>query len=183
MPADDAPPLSAVLGAAGAPFEIDHGGRTWRVGHPTRRAADAFNKLVKADALRQAQQEDAEFPGLGAVEQFRRDVTAKHYQPGGRLWAELATGHRANALYLLALLREHHPEAAVADAEGLIRDTPAAVAVALEEVTPPFFDLLATTEGMPPDRGAALRTAAATLREARPARPTPGAGSTPPSSP
>jgi hypothetical protein len=178
---DDEPRLGDILGAAGSPFEIDHAGKTWRVGHPTQKARDAFNKLVKADALREAQAADAEFPGLEAVTQFRRDV--RHYSPGGKLWRERITDPRANVLYLLALLREHHPDAGVDDAEALVRDAAPLVAVALEEVTPRFFDLLAADREVPPEVAAALRTAAAAMRANRPAPVTPGTGSTGPSSP
>lgn len=182
MSGDDPRP-GDLLGAAGAPFEVDHAGRTWRVGHPTQRAKDQFNKLVKADALRRAQQEDAELPGLGALDQFRRDIAAGHYKPGGKLWVELVTGPRANVLFLLALLREHHPDATPADAEALTRDAPDAVAVALTEVTPPFFALLAADPETPPPTAAALREAVARATAVRPARPTPGPGSTGPTSP
>ena len=122
-------------------------------------------------------------PGLDALGQLKRDLAAGLYNPGGRLWRELLTGPRANVLYLLALLREHHPDATVADAERLTRDAAGMVAVALQDVTPPFFDALADLERMPPQVAGALREQAAAMRANRPARPTPGAGSTSPSSP
>ncbi len=184
------PPLGAILGAAGGPFPIDLPGKTWLVGHPTQAAAERFNKLVKADAARQAQEEDAEMPGLDALGQLRRDLTAGHYNAGGKLWREMLTGPRANVLYLLALLREHHPDATAADAERLTRDAAELVGLALQEVTPPFYDALADLERMPPPVAGALREAAARMRAALPARlppgagsTTPGGGSTPPASP
>lgn len=180
MPPDDAPALSDILGAAGGAFPVEHAGRTWRVGAPTLRARDVFHKLLVAAALKAAQESDLDIPGLGTLKQFRDDHHQKKYRPGAEKWREWAEGEEGNALFLASLLYQHHPaEASVELAKQMIEESPDAVAVALGEVLPGFFDLLAADERMPrPVRDLYSRAAAHLRRKATGAPPTPPAGST-----
>jgi hypothetical protein len=175
----DTPTLGDVLGAAGGPFPVEHGGRTWLVGAPTLQARDVFHKLLVAAALKAAQEADIDIPGLGTVKQFRDDHHQRKYRPGGEKWREWTEGEDGNALFLASLLYQHHPaDASVELAKRLIEEAPDAVAVALGEVLPGFFDLLAADERMPrPVRDLYSRAATILRRKATPS-PTPPGGST-----
>lgn len=180
----DTPTLSTILGGSGAPFPVEHNGTTYRVSAPTNLCRDVFHKMVVAAALKGAQDAEAELPGLGCLDQFRRDYAAGAYKPGAEGWRRYATGERGNAVFLAALLYPHHPDATVQLAEELAAACPDAVAVALAEVMPPFFDLLAADERVPPPVRASFRAGAAAFRKAVAAAAslTPPGGSAPPSS-
>lgn len=159
------PLLSSILGAAGAPFPITHNGKTYHVGAPTLQARDVFHKLVVATALRDAQQADIDLPGLGAMAAFRDDYKEKLYRPGAEKWLRYATGNRSNAIFLAALLYGNHPDATVDLAEELIAAEPDAVSVALGEVMPNFFDLLAADKALPLPVQEAFTRGAKSLQE------------------
>lgn len=163
---DDAKPAEGdILGGSAAPFPVEHAGRTWLVGAPTVGARDALNKFVVDHAMRAARKSDTDVPGLGAFAEFRSDHAQRKYRPGGTKWREWVTGEDGNALFLASLLYQHHPkEASVELAEELIREQPDAVAVALAEVTPDFFALLAADKRLPPELAAGFTAAAAALR-------------------
>jgi len=175
------PTLSDILGAAGAPFPVEHAGKTWYVSAPTTRARDVFHKLVIVTALKGAQAADAELPGLGDLDRFSRDMRNGLYKPGATGWLEVAKGEKGNALFLASLLYEKHPDVTVEQAEELLAAQPVAVSVALAEVIPGFFTLLAESPKMPPNVAAAFRLAgpklAAQLRSES-APPTPPGSST-----
>jgi hypothetical protein len=164
MTPDDAPTLSTILGGAAAPFPVEHGGRTYHVAPPTNLARDVFHKLVVAAALKGAQRAELDMPGLGFLDQFRRDYAAGAYKPGAEGWKRYAVGEGGNALYLAALLYQHHPDATPEFAEELAAAQPDAVAVALAETMPPFFDLLGTDDRLPPPLREGYRAGAAAMR-------------------
>lgn len=169
----DAPTEAELLGGSAMPFPVEHAGKTWLVGAPTVGARDALNKFVVVHARNSALKSDVEVPGLGVHDQFKADHGQRKYRPGGPKWREWVTGDDGNALFLASLLYQHHPKEASVDlAEELIREQPDAVAVALAEVIPGFFDLLAADKGLSPDLREAFRRGAEALR----ARLTPPAG-------
>lgn len=161
---DEPPSLSVKLGGSGAPFPIDHKGVTYRVSPPANLARDYLNKLIVATALKAAQQSDADIPGIGSLAQFRADYDQKKYRPGASRWKEWATGEQGNALFLASLLYPNHPDVTLELAEELIREEEDAVTVALGEVMPPFFDLLAADPTLPPPLRDGFRSGAAALR-------------------
>jgi hypothetical protein len=175
----DSPTEGDVLGGSGVPFPVPHNGVVYHVAPPTLLARDCLNKMVVALALRSAQQADAEVPGLGGLDAFRSDYNQRKYRPGGPKWREWVTGEYGTTLFLASLLYQHHPkEASVELAEELIREQPDAVAVAMGEVVPGFFDLLAADKSLPPELREGFRRGAEglRLRVAEAARLTPPAG-------
>lgn len=180
MTPDDAPTLSTILGGGGAPFPVEHAGKTYRVAAPTNQARDVFHKFVVAAALKGAQQAEMDLPGMGFLDQFRRDYAAGAYKPGADGWKRYATGEGGNTLFLAALLYHHHPDITPEAAAELERAQPDAVAVALAEVMPPFFDLLGTDDRLPPPLREGFKAGAAAMRKkvAEAAALTPPAGST-----
>jgi hypothetical protein len=180
MTPDDAPSLGTILGGSGAPFPVEHAGRTYRIAAPTNQARDVFHKLVVAAALKGAQQAEIDMPGLGCLDQFRRDYAAGKYKPGASGWREYGTGEKGNALFLAALLYQHHPDITPDAAEELYEAQPDAVGVALAEVMPPFFDILGADTRLPPPLRAGFRAGAEEMRKkvAEAVSLTPPAGST-----
>lgn len=164
---DTPPPPSEgdILGGVAAPFPVHHKGRAWLVGAPTVAARDALNKLVVDFAMQSARASDIELPGLAAFAEFRTDHAQRKYRPGGPKWREWVTGEFSNALFLASLLHQHQPREATVDlALELIREQPDAVAVALGEMVPPFFDLLAATPDLPPEWAMGFRETGRVLR-------------------
>jgi len=164
MTTDDAPTLSTVLGGSGAPFPVQHGGKTYLISAPTNLARDVFHKFVVAAALKGAQQAEIDMPGLGCLDQFRRDYAAGAYKPGADGWKRYATGDKGHTLFLAALLYQHHPDITPDAAESLEAAQPDAVGVALAEVVPPFFDLLAADDRLPHPLREGFKAGAAAMR-------------------
>ena len=88
-----------------------------------------------------------------------------------RSWAEVMAGPDGGTLFLLALLREHHPTLTAADARRVAAAEPERVGAALERVTPSFLAAVAREAGATADQTAAL------LARLKPSGPTsPSAG-------
>jgi hypothetical protein len=160
----DEPSLSVKLGGSGAPFPIEHKGTVYRVSPPTNLCADFLDKLIVRAALAAAQQSDADIPGLGSLPQFRADYDQKRFRRGAAKWKEWATGEQGNALFFTSLLYPNHPDATLELAEAIMAAKPDEVAVAMGELIPPFFDLLAADEKIPPPLREGFRSGAAAIR-------------------
>jgi len=164
-PASTPPTEGDFLGGSAAPFPVTHDGKTWLIGAPTLGARDALNKFVVVHAMGTARQADINTPGLGVFDQFKADHGQRKYQPGRSRWREWVTGEDSNALFLASLLYQHHPkEACVELAETLIREKPDEVGIAMAEVIPGFFDLLAADKSLPPELREGFRAGATVLR-------------------
>jgi hypothetical protein len=151
----------AALGDAVPPPEVTHGGRAWKIGHPTQLAKAELEKLV----VQVAEQNLADLKGVlspasYAAKEKRLDglVFARAWQTWGELWSETMNGPQSFPLFLLSLMRPHHPAATVADAEALWLGANRACRNALVMVLPGFFDLLAST--LPAEAGDRQRAAA-----------------------
>lgn len=176
------PTLSDLLGGAAAPFPIDHAGKTWKVGPPTKLARDAYHKFVVAALVQGAQQADADVPGIGAMAQLRDQITDGKHKPGGPLWVRTTEGPRGNACFLAALLYPNHPDVSLADADALVAAAPDAVGIALKVMVPDFLEVLAADERMPRPVAVALAAMAPAIRAKLSDYQTPG-GSTATNSP
>lgn len=157
----------AALGAAAGPVEVEHAGKTWRVGHPTQRAKAELEKLVVAVAEQSlADIKDALPAARYAAKEKRLDdmIFARQWQTWGELWREVVDGPLSFPLFLLSLMRPYHEAATVQDAESLWLGANRACRRALVMVLPGFFKLLA--DQLPADqeeRRAAAEAAAADL--------------------
>jgi len=145
MPERSSPSVTESLGDAGASPEIVLHDQVWRIGHPTQRAKSELENL----AIRQATKEilDARpLVGEAAYQEMmtshRRAMAAKEYRTFGPGWQAVITGPDGHVLFLLALLRERHPEAHEGIARELLTSRGDEVAVALMQVAPPFCELL-----------------------------------------
>lgn len=137
--------VTTMLGAAGACPEIALDGKTWRIGHPSQRSKPQLEKLVVAHATA----EILALEGLLEPAQFARffeshksDVISGTYRTWGAGWQKIALAPANIHMFLLALLRENHPEATEKDARALIVHNRHEVELALAQTVPAFFTLL-----------------------------------------
>jgi hypothetical protein len=148
-----------VLGAAGSPAEVVWGGKTYKVGPPTDGAISRVEMLVAAQA-------GAEVDALKGVlpdsqhrelaDDLKRKLMARSHRAGGDLFTETLQSPDGQVLYLLALLREYHPEMTERDARRMTADVPDQVERALILVTPDFLMLVAEMKGADPRRVQAI---------------------------
>jgi hypothetical protein len=138
----------AALGAAVAPPEVMYAGKPWKIGHPTQEAKAELEKLV----VQVAEQSLADLRGAlsavryAALEQQLDDrIYARHWQTWGSLWQEVCNGPLSFPLFLLSLMKPHHPTATIADAQALWLNANRPCRHAIAMVLPDFFDLLAAS--------------------------------------
>lgn len=151
---------------AKVPFEIEVEGKTWKVGHPTRAARDLLEALALKRAWENVEATRTMLPA--AFQELKTELVtligSSDYKTGGRGWKASVSGPDGNALFLVSLLKEHHPEVTLQDARRLISHRPDDVEVALAAVVPGFFELVADDREVPPDRRAELIAGAAPPR-------------------
>lgn len=138
----------AALGDAVPPPEIVFNGRPWRIGHPTQLAKAELEKLVvEVSEQALADVRGSVKPARYAALEKRLDdaILARQWQTWGSLWNEVVDGPLSFPLFLLSLMRPHHPTATVADAQALWLGENRKVRTALVMVLPGFFELLAAT--------------------------------------
>lgn len=144
--------MQNLLGDAGACPEVELGGKTWRIGHPTQRAKAALEELAAASAVAEVVALKGVVPAATYAEMFEgvaRAVKRREYRTFGPGWLEQTTGPAGGSLFLLSLLRERHPEATEDDALALATAKPDEVQAALARVLPPFFELLMAKAPIP----------------------------------
>ena len=132
-----------LLGSTGAPAEIHVGPTVWKVGHPDQRAKARLEELVTQFARR-------ELAANGAIDQWVARVEEGAYRTRADGWSRVMRGPSADCLFLLSLLREHHPNASLADAESLAAGEPEQVRAAIVRVAPAFFGLVLADLSLPP---------------------------------
>ena len=145
MPDEAGPSITTILGSAGACPEITALGKTWKIGHPTQRAKAVLEQLVVASAVAEVRQLKDVLPPDAYAETFREltdAIASRHYKTWGAGWQRIVWGPRSGYLFLLSLLREHHPTATEDDVAALAGAAPEEVTAALIEVTPNFIRLL-----------------------------------------
>jgi hypothetical protein len=154
---------TVTLGAAGACPEISFGGKTWKIGHPTGRAKAALEELAVGRAVWHVRELKGVLPHDDYQATFREltaSISAGDYKTWGDGWQRmLFSGVNNGVLFVLALLRECHPEATEADARNLAANEPEQVNAALARVIPDFLCKL--LDGLP------LSTEERTQAEAR----------------
>lgn len=182
--------VGPALGGAGSPCpEIKVPGKTWKVGWPTQSAKIHHELLVAAHA----EEELEARRGIYSREKFARKereleegLLAGEHHVGGAYWNRLVDGPDWNVVLLASLLKEHHPEATVADARALWAGEPRKVRVALAYVIPPFATALVNAAPVPQEEKAAKALAMAALFRALcepPPDPNPDETGTPTDSP
>lgn len=155
----DAPGVGPSLGGSGACPTVTHGSKTWTIGHPTQKAKTVLEILTLEIA---AENHEAALPALPPKMRARKEkefgaaVDGGHWRTWGELWTAVNSGPDSNALFLLSLLREHHPDATLADARTLWRDSGRATARAFAVVIPSFFTLLVAERSATPEERAAM---------------------------
>ncbi len=140
--------IGPVLGAAGPCPVIVHKGKSWTVGHPTQKAKSWLEKLVAACALETlAELKDVLPPDeyLARRASLDQNIYQKQHRTWGPLWTTVTSGEDGDAVFLLSLLKLHHPEATMADARELHLNANREVGLAFAEVLPAFFTLLVET--------------------------------------
>jgi hypothetical protein len=138
----------AALGAAVAPPEVVAAGKAWKVGHPTQEAKAELEKLV----VQVAEKNLADLRGVVSDRKFAAleaklddAILSRQWQTWGALWTEVCNGPLSFPLFILSLMKPHHPQASVADAEALWVNENRACRNALVVVLPGFFDHLAAS--------------------------------------
>lgn len=143
------------LGAAGECPRVTADGREWRVGWPTKRSKSRLMELVAAQAVREVLALKSALPPADYAplwDGVQTALAAREHRTGGALWQRVMASQSGATLFLLALLRENHPEAAEDDAKRLAATEPEQVTAAVLRVTPPFFQLVGEELGLPPDQ-------------------------------
>lgn len=138
----------AALGAAVPPPEVTYAGKPWKIGHPTQEAKAELEKLVVQVAEQSLLDlKDTLSPARYAERERRLDdrIYARHWQTWGSLWQEVCNGPLSFPLFLLSLLKPHHPAATIADAQDLWLNANRPCRHAIAMVLPDFFDLLAAS--------------------------------------
>lgn len=131
-------------------------GKEWRLGFDNPNAQGRLEELVRGHVLREAlKNQDA--VGGEAGRRLYDDAVAKlaggHYWTYGEGWQALLKTPAGGVLYLLALLRRHHPEAAEADAIRLLAEEQQQSLAALDAISPSFWAAVA----LKPEAGPAAR--------------------------
>lgn len=157
------------LGASGACPTVTSGDRTWTVGWPTQKAKTELEGLVVEVAIDNIERLK-KYLSPTKYEQkcadVDRQIDAAQYLTGGALWRTHVAGRDGGALFLCALLREHHQDATLADARLLMSTEPRQVRHALARVVPPFFTLLVDAMPLTPDEKADMLVRAGPIIEA-----------------
>jgi hypothetical protein len=141
----DTPGIGTMLGAAGACPEIDLKGNRWKIGHPTQRAKAVLEELAVAKAVAEIRRLKGILPPDAYAETFAEltsRIAAGDYRTWGGGWQRVVLAPGNSHLFLLSLLREHHPQASEDDARALALGEPEQVGAALARVVPGFFSLL-----------------------------------------
>jgi hypothetical protein len=186
----ESPSVTTMLGAAGACPEVRHGGKVWKVGHPTQRAKACLEQLAAAQALAEV----TVLKGIVPPDQYaelyqsvRDAITARHYKTWGEGWQKIVWGPMSAQLFLLSLVRENHPDATEDDVLAMAGGAPEQVAAALALVVPPFVSLLLSDrKDVTPEQRAAIMGVAervASQLAPSPPPPAPFPATTAPSSP
>lgn len=161
--ADDVPAgIGDVLGAAGACPEVVSGATVWKVGHPTQKAKAALEELAASKAVANVRAMRDVLPAEDYAEMWdetRADLQAGAFKTWQKGWKRVVMGGGGEHLFLLALLREHHPKATEADALALAAEEPEQVAAALARVVPGFLSVLLDGVPIPPARRDQLKAA------------------------
>ena len=156
MSAEQAPTLGQTLGqAGGCPEVVEKSGRRWRIGHPTQAAKRLLEGLVGAAAFEEVREQKEFLSATAYKEMFdghRADVQAGKYRTFGEGWDAVMglPDGSGGELFLLSLLRTEHPEATIDDAKRLKLFHDDQLTLALDEVSPAFFQVLAEDEKVPP---------------------------------
>lgn len=141
----DTPGIQTMLGAAGACPEIPFKGKLWRIGHPTQRSKSTLEELAAAKASSEIRALKNVLPAEAYKEHFRElnsSLAAGDYRTWRSGWQSVVLNAEGAHLFLLALLRENHPNATEREALALCLGEPELVGAALTRVVPGFFDLL-----------------------------------------
>lgn len=131
-------------------------GKEWRLGFDNPNAQGRLEELIRGHVLREAlKNQDA--VGGEAGRRLYDDAVAKlaggHYWTYGEGWQAILKTPAGGVLYLLALLRRHHPEAAEADAIRLLAEEQQQSLAALDAISPSFWAAVA----LKPEAGPAAR--------------------------
>jgi hypothetical protein len=158
-------------------FEVADGkGKVWKLGRATGESRKAMIAAVAQVAWNNIAEMQILCPESypESRDAFTRDVGAGEHKPGGKLWTAMTRGPLHAALFTFALMKPHHPDCKLSDAQELLAANKDGVSAAVAVLVPGFFDMLADHPETPPDHRAALRAAAAKTREATPTvSPTP----------
>ena len=147
---DPIPSVQDCLGAAGEPPRVTHAGQEWVIGFPTQRTKARLEELIAAAAVTEVVALKGTLPADVYAEMWadvKEAVRSREHRVGGRLWAGAMGSPHGGVFYLLALLREHRPDATEAEAVRLAAAEPEQVSAALDRVTPLFLRAVATGAG------------------------------------
>ena len=161
-----------MLGGAAGPVEIHTKDRVWKVGHPSQTAKGRLEELVAQHARREILRLG------GTAAEWREAVEAGHYATRNPGWLRVMSSPTSPALYLLSLLREHHPDITQAEVQALVEAEPDQAEAAFVRVCPDF--LRAVLVGLPAaDVEQAVREGVAAMTDALRAMRTAGPSPTP----
>ena len=146
-----------VLGAAGEPPSFVWRGRRFKVGHPTPAVEARFEELIAEAEVQAVRSLRGLVPDDDYREEIRRlgrQTRDREYRTGkGSLWVRYTVGDQAAVganLYLLALLREHHPDFSADDLRDALEEEQDFLLLAAERVIPGFFGWAGAKLKLPP---------------------------------
>lgn len=138
--------VGPALGDAGPCPPIVYKDKTWLVGHPTQKAKAELElqtmlaAVANVERLRRVLRPEEYKRRLDALD---AKIEGGAYQTWGEVWMSVNNSPDGKPLFLLALLKETHPEATFADARAIWLNEPRQVKRAFTVVIPSFFALLA----------------------------------------
>lgn len=139
------------LGGSAEPPIVKWKGKEFKVapgGLPT--VLDRLEKLVAQHATEAVRElKDTLDPDAYAAtwQDLMNDLKARKNKTGGSLYQAVLSSPEAGHLYLLALVREYHPDFTEADAIQMTADEPEQVQAAIILVSPDFFRLTLKRQG------------------------------------
>jgi len=143
------------MGAARACPEIEWNGQTWKIGYPTGRAKDILKKLF----IRQATDDVISLKNVLDGEQYaemfeshRLALQSGKFEPFKPGWNAVMQSPNGGSLFLLSLLRLNHPNATLADANGITMDKGDELALIIDQVMPDFFSVLVADLKISPEK-------------------------------
>jgi hypothetical protein len=137
--------VSHALGGPGPTILERSTGKTWRLGFDNPNAQARLEELVRGHVLREGLRNQAALGGAegrAAYDRAEEKLRDGYYWTHAEGWSALLKTPAGGVLYLLALLRRHHPEATEADAIRLLAEEPQQAHAALDAISPSFWAAL-----------------------------------------
>lgn len=134
--------MGDVLGDAGEPIGIRVGDTVWKLGYPTGRQKDRYEKyLIEYETKIVKRQKAILEPGeySARVDQLAKQIEDRAFATGAPLWLAKSAELTGWMLWVRALFAENHPDISNEQVEQIATAAPEDLKLALKVVIPPFL--------------------------------------------